>query len=342
MAMEFHKLAAELGGLVGLVAGTGGLDAVPQVLQGFPSDGPPVLVVQHTPIASFLPTWAKRVNAIVPPAVRIGVDGEPLQRGTVYIAPPGRHMRVNRKDWELRVELRDTPPLQGRRPAADVLLRSFAVHAGEYGCAAVLTGEGTDGAEGLAAMRMAGCQTLVQDKGSAAVHGMAAAVLRRESDTQTRPLHRIARALLKHRSIDLKATPAGPSPAWDADAMAVGIGVLDMQHKAIFDRFAEFRKAIAEGRDNEVGEIVYYLRKYADEHFDREEELMQRYDCPTARDNIAAHALFRRQLEQIQRLLGRGRSRNRVARYVEFYLQQWLVVHIAVIDAELGESARGN
>jgi two-component system chemotaxis response regulator CheB len=86
------------------------------------------------------------------------VQGERLERGRIYVAPPDRHMIVH--DGTFR--LLDTAPENFARPAADPLFRSTA---GEYRARVVgivLSGDLDDGAAGLAAVRQRGGYALVQ------------------------------------------------------------------------------------------------------------------------------------------------------------------------------------
>lgn len=77
------------------------------------------------------------------------VQGEKLQRGRIYVAPPDRHMVV--RDGTVR--LLDTAPENFARPAADPLFRSAAAEYQERVVGVVLSGDLDDGAAGLAAIR---------------------------------------------------------------------------------------------------------------------------------------------------------------------------------------------
>jgi two-component system chemotaxis response regulator CheB len=70
------------------------------------------------------------------------------------------------------VVLADEPPQDGFRPSVGVLFASVAAHYGRRAAGVLLTGMGVDGARELKALRDAGGLTLVQDRESAAVHGM--------------------------------------------------------------------------------------------------------------------------------------------------------------------------
>lgn len=95
-------------------------------------------------------------------------DGDRLEAGRVYVAPPDRHLVVS--DGVVRVVL--GPKENGTRPAADPLFRSVAQEYGPKGAGVVLSGSLDDGTTGLAAIKDAGGLTVVQDPEEAAFPGM--------------------------------------------------------------------------------------------------------------------------------------------------------------------------
>ncbi len=158
-------------GLIVIGASTGGTQAIETVLTRLPADVPPVLIVQHMP-AGFTRAFAARLDATCPMRVCEAAGGEVLQAGTAYIAPGDRHMVVERSGVRLMAQLRDGPPVHYQRPAVDVLFHAAARVTGVRIVAAVLTGMGADGAEGLLALRKAGAETFAQDERSCVVFGM--------------------------------------------------------------------------------------------------------------------------------------------------------------------------
>src|SRR6185436_8500021 len=73
---------------------------------------------------------------------------------------------------KLMTALREGPPVHYQRPAVDVLFHSAARLHGVPMVAAILTGMGQDGADGLLALRRAGAQTLAEDEQSCVVRGL--------------------------------------------------------------------------------------------------------------------------------------------------------------------------
>lgn len=156
--------------VIAIGASTGGVEALFLILKALPVECPPVLVVQHMP-AAFTPGFAARLDSECALHVVEARDGTPIQRGTVYIAPGGQtHMELT-GGVRGRITLRAGAAYGGHRPSVDLLFHSVA----ELESAAVgvmLTGMGSDGAEGLLAMRHAGARTLGQSKDTCVVYGM--------------------------------------------------------------------------------------------------------------------------------------------------------------------------
>jgi two-component system chemotaxis response regulator CheB len=168
---EQPALAGGAGGkLIAIGSSTGGVEALFSLLPALPADCPPVLIVQHMP-ASFTRSFADRLNGDCRVHVTEAVHGMQVQPGTVYIAPGGdTHMELS-GGVAGRIMLRPGDPVTGHRPSVDVLFRSVAP-LGAAAVGAILTGMGSDGAEGLLAMRRAGARTLGQSRDTCVVWGM--------------------------------------------------------------------------------------------------------------------------------------------------------------------------
>ena len=156
--------------LIAIGASTGGVEALFDLLGQLPTDCPPLMVVQHMP-GAYTAGFAARLDADVAVRVTEARDAEPIEAGTVYIAPGGaRHMEV-RPGNPPRIHLFAADPVAGHRPAIDLLFHSLAGF-GRRGVGAILTGMGQDGAAGLLAMRQAGARTFGQNADSCVVYGM--------------------------------------------------------------------------------------------------------------------------------------------------------------------------
>jgi two-component system chemotaxis response regulator CheB len=159
------------GMMVAIAASTGGVEAVQNLLAGFPENCPPTVIAQHMP-ASFTTGFAERLDRFFAPRVEEATDGAALSPGRIYIAPGGAHLEVIGRPGAWRCRLRPADFVDGPRPSADILFSSVAKAAGAEAVGVVLTGMGRDGAQGLLRMRQAGARTLAQDETSCVVYGM--------------------------------------------------------------------------------------------------------------------------------------------------------------------------
>lgn len=158
--------------IIAIGASTGGVEALCHIMPAFPANSSGIVVVQHMP-AGVTAKFAERLNGMSAMRVKEAEDGDTVAKGLVLIAPGGsKHMTVVRSGGEYRIALIDGPEVNFSRPAVDVLFSSVAHAAGRHAAAAVLTGMGRDGAEGLMAIRNAGGRTFVQDEETSVVYGM--------------------------------------------------------------------------------------------------------------------------------------------------------------------------
>jgi len=162
--------------MVVIGASTGGTVALEYIFQKLPRVIPPVLVVQHMP-PTFTYQFAKRLNELCEPEVKEAEDGEIIQKGTIYIAPGGYHMELNRSGEILKISITEGPRVQFQKPSVDVLFKSVAEKTGKNALAILLTGMGKDGAEGLLEIKKKGGYTIAQDEASSIVWGMPKAAI---------------------------------------------------------------------------------------------------------------------------------------------------------------------
>jgi two-component system, chemotaxis family, protein-glutamate methylesterase/glutaminase len=188
--------------VIGLCASTGGPQILARLLDALPADYPiPLLIVQHI-AAGFSEGLVRWLDQTVPPPVALAVGGAQAGPG-VWIAPEGAHLKVAVAG---RLSL-DRHTVAGRhRPSGDVLLGSIAAVAGKLGVAVVLSGMGSDGAVGAAAVRRSGGLAIAQDEESSAVWGMPKAAIDLGADLVLSPSG-IAACLLGLRH---EPFPGGP------------------------------------------------------------------------------------------------------------------------------------
>ncbi len=175
-------------------ASTGGVSAIERVISAFSAESPPTLIVQHIR-DGFIHSMIDRLERSCLPRVVRARDGTALSRGTVYIAADsGSHLVL---DGASRPGIRIVPAVDGgaHKPSVDALFRSAAAY-GRSVAAALLTGMGSDGAQGLAAIRKAGGFTIAQDRSTSTVFGMPRVAVEMGAAAAILPLDRIADALI--------------------------------------------------------------------------------------------------------------------------------------------------
>ena len=159
--------------IVALGVSTGGPKALQEMLPLFPRDlSVPILIVQHMP-HGFTAPFAQRLNTLCSVAVREASHGETVQPGVVYLAPAGKHMRVERLSPSQTILCLNTHPEDCLHiPSANVLMNSVAAAYHNLALGVIMTGMGSDGAEGMRSIFREGGLTIGQDEATCTVYGM--------------------------------------------------------------------------------------------------------------------------------------------------------------------------
>jgi two-component system chemotaxis response regulator CheB len=159
--------------VVSLGTSTGGPKALQEILPLLPRDlSVPILIVQHMP-AGFTAPFAQRLNSLCSVHVQEAVHREPIQPGVVYIAPAGMHMSVKRLSQSRVMLCLDTQPEHSLHiPSVNVLMNSVAETFRNLAIGIIMTGMGSDGAEGMNAIHRQGGLTIGQDEATCTVYGM--------------------------------------------------------------------------------------------------------------------------------------------------------------------------
>lgn len=160
---------ANLPPLVALGASTGGPQALASVLSVLPAGlTSPVVIVQHVDVdfAAGLASWLGERSAL---PVEVARPGGVLRPGVVLLAATNDHLVMTARQT---LDYTPHPRRLVHRPSLDVFFRTLAENWRRPSIAAVLTGMGRDGAEGLLALRRAGWFTLAQDRATSVVYGM--------------------------------------------------------------------------------------------------------------------------------------------------------------------------
>jgi two-component system chemotaxis response regulator CheB len=183
---------------------TGGVQALQQLLPGFPANAPGIVIVQHMP-PDFISAFANRLSndPRIEMEVALARQHEPVHTGRVLVVPGDFHGVIRRAGMGYRIELVEGPPVCRHRPSVEVLFRSAAQAAGPNAAGVIMTGMADDGAGGLLEMREAGSCTIAQNEATCAVFGMPREAIRRGAAKFITPLESIASTVLAwHASAD--------------------------------------------------------------------------------------------------------------------------------------------
>lgn len=159
--------------IIAIGTSVGGPQALKAILTKLPANFPvPVVVVQHmTP--GFIEGFTHWLNENTELKIKNAENSELLSNGTVYFAPDNFHLTVKRNQGKLHACLVKEEAVSGFCPSATKLLQSVANVCGKNSIGVLLTGMGSDGAQGLLELKKAHGHTFVQDEKSAVVWGMA-------------------------------------------------------------------------------------------------------------------------------------------------------------------------
>ncbi len=189
-------LSATTNKILAIGASTGGTEAIKTVLMGMPPNSPGIIVVQHMP-AKFTTSFAERLDSLCSIHVKEAQDGDSVVNGQALIAPGNFHMLLRRSGARYYVQIKNGPMVHHQRPSVDVLFKSVADYAGGNAVGVILTGMGSDGADGLLQMRQAGARTIAQDERTCVVFGMPKEAIKREAAEKVAALPDVAGAALR-------------------------------------------------------------------------------------------------------------------------------------------------
>lgn len=177
---------------------TGGPQALKLLIPRLPANLPiPVAVVLHMPIG-YTQLYAEKLNETSAIRVCEASDQGTFEPGTVYIAPAGRHLTIERNGEHLFTRL-DVRPLDTLyRPSVDVLFQSAANVFGARVLGVVMTGMGSDGREGSAWIKAKGGTVLTEAEDSCVVYGMPRSVVEAGLSDGAFDLGEMADAILEH------------------------------------------------------------------------------------------------------------------------------------------------
>ncbi|MDD4126340.1 MAG: chemotaxis-specific protein-glutamate methyltransferase CheB [Methanomicrobium sp.] len=197
---KVENVAAERIVLIGSSAG--GPPMLDMIVSSLKADlNAAVVITQHMP-AGFTASLAERLNRISPLDVKETENGDILQKGKIFVSKGGFHTIIsatldNSGKIGGKITLSKAPPVHAVRPAVDKTFNSAAKVYGSKIVAAILSGMGSDGGEGMAAIKEAGGRTIVVREEDCLVYGMARSALERNCVDRVLPLKSIPRELMK-------------------------------------------------------------------------------------------------------------------------------------------------
>ncbi|NLJ80109.1 MAG: chemotaxis response regulator protein-glutamate methylesterase [Firmicutes bacterium] len=177
---------------------TGGPRAIEEVFKQIPPNLPAgILIVQHMP-KDFTYSFAKRLDSLFPFPVKEAAQGDLIENGKALVAPGDFHLVVGN---DRRIYLNQEERVMFLRPAIDITMQSLPRVFGNKIVGVILTGMGSDGAEGMASIKEAGGVTIAQDRSSATIYSMPRVVAENGHADYILPLNRIGESISKIISI---------------------------------------------------------------------------------------------------------------------------------------------
>ena len=194
--------------VIAIGASTGGTEALRYVLPHLPHDMPPIVVVQHMP-EGFTASFASSLNNQSQLRVEECNGTIDLRPGLALIARGGKHMALVKKLSGYAAVSQPGEPVCHQCPSVEVLFHSVAKLVGNRSIGVILTGMGSDGAQGMLAMRKAGAITIAQSEETCVVFGMPKEAIAVGGAAKVVPLERIPQAIIE--AVRTKVGSASPA-----------------------------------------------------------------------------------------------------------------------------------
>lgn len=247
--------------LVVVGASAGGVEALSVLVSNLPADFPaPVVVAQHLDPSreSHLTEILSRRSTL---PVRTVTGGALLEPGAVLVVPADRHVNITDSSIELEEENTGQP-----KPSIDTLLNSAAEAVGERLVAIILTGTGSDGAAGAAAVKRAGGTVIIQNPETAEYPGMPLSLARSTVDIVS-DVEEIGQVLqnLKEET----PTPEEPEEEKTVESLLEDVrerNGIDFSSYKMPTIMRRLQRRMAATGSRDVGEYHRYLQEYPEEY----------------------------------------------------------------------------
>ena len=122
-----------------------------------------------------------------------------------------------------------------------------------------------------------------------------------------------------------------------SEKLAVGVDVIDNQHKGIISRINNLLNAMSQGKGrDEVGNVLTFLADYVVKHFTAEEGLMKKYNFSVYSEQQAEHAKFIKPFSLLKKEFEPGGVTSTLVLQTQRQLCDWLTNHITNKDKQIG------
>lgn len=189
--------------LIALACSTGGPKALHEVIPHIPKNiNAPMVLVQHMPVG-FTKLLAERLNIQSQVKVKEAEEGDILEKGTIYIAPGGKHLEVvSMSGGQHKAHLSSAPAIDGLRPCANVMYQSLESSKYKKIVCVVLTGMGSDGTKGITGLaKKKNIYVISQNEATCVVYGMPKAIAESGLVNEVVPLQDVAKTISKNTGV---------------------------------------------------------------------------------------------------------------------------------------------
>ena len=185
--------------IVAIASSTGGPRALQEVIPYLPGNlSVPVLLVQHMP-QGFTASLADRLNELSKLEVSEAMEGDMIAPGHVYIAPGGKHMKIEKRGGSHFIKYGDEPNREGVKPSANYMYESLADCGYDEVICVVMTGMGADGTAGIKNLDLKKQTYIIaQNQDTCTVYGMPKAIVQTGLVSEVVPLKELAGQITKN------------------------------------------------------------------------------------------------------------------------------------------------
>jgi two-component system, chemotaxis family, protein-glutamate methylesterase/glutaminase len=319
-------------------ASAGGVEALRTLVAGLPEEFPAAMfVVLHVPpTTSVLPAILNRAGKL---PVEHATNGEAVEHGRIYVAPPDYHMLL---EGDV-VHLARGPRENGHRPAIDPLFRTAAMRYGERVTGVILSGSLDDGVDGLGTIRRFGGAIVVQDPADALYPTMPRSAVAAGLAQHVIPVEQIPRCLVALATTQVVAKRA-ESTEMEADPTQADPETITAENrtKGQLSGFVcpECKGPLWELNDGGIVKLRCRVgHTFTEESLEREQALALEGAMWTALTALVEKADFSRRLADRFRRGGHMETARRYESNARNALEQANLIRTAIRNLELAPAA---